>query len=151
MNSGGLIVAEIFENHIYGTEDYIPTLKTALEVVGLDLKEKKNTNLSAQYFGFVAVKENGKIIIKKVEPNSIADKNEIGVEDEISQINEKDIKNKLSESLKKIKNTATLTIKKKFSEKKITLNFGNHYKILEFKKERNATENQLIFRKIWLS
>ena len=28
---GGLKVAKIFENHIYGTEDYIPTLKTALE------------------------------------------------------------------------------------------------------------------------
>ncbi|MBT3418186.1 MAG: M61 family metallopeptidase, partial [Flavobacteriales bacterium] len=49
---GRLRVAEIFENHIYGTEDYIPTLTTALEVVGLELKEKKNPNLSAQYFGF---------------------------------------------------------------------------------------------------
>ena len=27
-------------------------------------------DLAAQYFGFIAIKENGKIIIKKVEPNS---------------------------------------------------------------------------------
>ncbi len=148
---GGLRVDQIFEDHIYGVENYIPTIKESLKIIGLKLIEKNNPNLAAQYFGFVAVKENGKIIIKKVEPNSIADKNGIGVEDEILQINGKDIKKKLSDSLKKIKNTATLTIKKKFSEKKITLNFGNHYKILEFKKERNATENQLIFRKIWLS
>ena len=64
-------MAEIFEDHIYGTEDYIPTLKNVLEVVGIELKEKKNTNLSAQYFGLIAVKEDGKVIIKKVEPNSV--------------------------------------------------------------------------------
>ena len=61
-------MAKIFEDHIYGTENYIPTLKTALEVVSIELHEKKNPNLSAQYFGFVAVKENKKIIIKKMYP-----------------------------------------------------------------------------------
>ena len=76
-----------FENHIYGTEDYIPTLKTVLEVVGLELKEMKNPNLSAQYFGFIAVKEDGKIIIKKVEPNSVTDKKGIAPEDEITKVN----------------------------------------------------------------
>ena len=40
---GGIKVAEIFENHIYGTEDYIPSLKSALEVVGVNLKEKKKS------------------------------------------------------------------------------------------------------------
>ena len=74
---GGLKVAEIFENHIYGTQDYIPTLKTALDSSWFELKEKKNPNLSAQYFGFVAVKEDGKIIIKKVEPNSVTTKMEL--------------------------------------------------------------------------
>ena len=148
---GGLRVDQIFEDHIYGIEDYIPTIKESLKIIGLKLIEKKNTNLAAQYFGFVAVKENEKIIIKKVEPNSIADKNGIGVEDEILQINGKNIKKKLSDSLKKIKNKATLNIKKKFSEKTITLDFGDHYKILELKKDENASENQLIFRKIWLS
>ena len=43
---GVLKVAEIFEDHIYGTENYIPTLKTSLEVIGLELIEKKNPNLS---------------------------------------------------------------------------------------------------------
>ena len=74
---GGLKVAEVFENHIYGTDNYIPSLKQSLDVVGLELKERDNPNLSAQYFGFVAAKENGKIIVKKVEPNSIADKHKI--------------------------------------------------------------------------
>jgi predicted metalloprotease with PDZ domain len=146
---GGLKVAEIFENHIYGTEDYIPTLKTALEIAGLELKEKANTNLSAQYFGFVAGKEDGKIIIKKVEPNSITDKNGIAPEDEITKINGKKIDGKLSDILKDCKGDVTFTIKKKFSEKTISLAIGNHYKLLELVRIKKPTEEQLILRKVW--
>jgi predicted metalloprotease with PDZ domain len=148
---GGLKVAEIFENHIYGTEDYIPTLKTALEVAGLELKEKKNPNLSAQYFGFVAAKEDGKIIIKKVEPNSVTDKNGIAPEDEITKINGENIEGKLSDILKDCKDEVTFTIKKKFSEKSISLAIGNHYELLEFMKMDEAKEEQLTFRKVWSS
>ncbi|MEC8853433.1 MAG: PDZ domain-containing protein, partial [Bacteroidota bacterium] len=146
---GGLKVSEIFENHIYGTENYIPTLKTALDVVSLELKEKGNTNLSAQYFGFVAVKENEKIIIKKVEPNSVADKNGIAPEDEITKVNGKKIEEKFTDVLKDCKKEVTFTIKKKFSEKPITLAIGNYYKLLELVKKETATKTQLILRKVW--
>ena len=146
---GGLRVAEVFENHIYGTEDYIPTLKTALEVVGIELKEKKNPNLSAQYFGFIDVKENGKVIIKKVEPNSVTDKNGIAPEDEITKVNGEKIEGKLSEILKDCKDEVTFTVKKKFSEKAIPLAIGNHYQLLEFKKKEDVTDEQLILRKVW--
>ena len=146
---GGLKVAEIFENHIYGTEDYIPTLKTVLEVAGLELKEKKNPNLSAQYFGFIAVKEDGKIIIKKVEPNSVTDKNGIAPEDEITKVNGEKIEGKLSDILKECKENVTLTIKKKFSEKTISLAVGNHYKLLELVRIKKPTEEQLTLRKVW--
>ena len=148
---GGLKVAEIFENHIYGIEDYIPTLKMALEVAGLELKEKKNPNLSAQYFGFSAVKEDGKIIIKKVEPNSITDKNEIAPEDEITKVNGKKIEGKFTDVLKECKENVTFTVKKKFSEKSISLAIGNHYKLLELVKKEDATDEQLTLRKIWNS
>ena len=146
---GGLKVAEIFENHIYGTEDYIPSLKTALEVVGLELKEKENPNLSAQYFGFIAVKEDGKIIIKKVEPNSVTDKNGIAPEDEITKINGAAIEGKLDYILKDCKEKATFTIKKKFSEKAISLAIGSYYELLEFIQLENVAEEQLTLRKIW--
>jgi predicted metalloprotease with PDZ domain len=146
---GGLKVAEICENHIYGTEDYIPSLKTALEVVGIELQEKKNTNLSAQYFGFVAVKEDGKVIIKKVEPNSVTDKNGIAPEDEITKINGEKIEGKLSDILKECKNEVTFTIKKKFSEKTTSLAIGNNYQLLEFVKSEKITEKQLTLRKVW--
>ena len=148
---GGLKVAEIFENHIYGTEDYIPTLKNALNVVGLEFKEKKNPNLSAQYFGFVAVKENQKVIIKKVEPNSVTDKNGIAPEDEITKINGKKIEGKLSDILKECKDEVIFTIKKKFSEKSISLAIGNNYQLLEFMKMDEAKDEQLTFRKVWSS
>jgi predicted metalloprotease with PDZ domain len=159
---GGLKVAEIFENHIYGTENYIPTLKTALDLVGLELKEKKNPNLSAQYFGFVAVKEDGKVIIKKVEPNSVTDKNGIAPEDEITKVNGVKIEGKLSDVwirdlniklsvMKGCKENVTLTIKKKFSEKSIPLAVGNYYKILELVKKEDATKEQFTLRKVWSS
>ncbi len=146
---GGLKVAEIFENHIYGTEDYIPTLKSAMKTVGIELKEKKNPNLSAQYFGFVAVKENGKVIIKKVEPNSETDRNGIAPEDEITKVNGKEIEGKLSDILKSCNDEVTFTIKKKFSEKEEILKIKNYYSLLELEKKDNATDDQLTLRKVW--
>ena len=148
---GGEKVKEIFKNHIYGTNNYIPSLETALDLVGLQLKEKKNANLSAQYFGFVAIKENERLIIKKVEPDSEADQNEIAVEDEITEINGIKIKNNFSDTLKECKNKVTFKIKKKFSEKEITLTIGNYYKLLEIIKIEDSSKEQLKFRKIWTS
>ena len=148
---GGEKVKEIFKNHIYGTNNYVPSLETALDLVGLQLKEKKNANLSAQYFGFVAVKENERLIIKKVEPDSEADQNEIAVEDEITEINGIKIKNNFSDTLKECKNKVTFKIKKKFSEKDITLTIGNYYKLLEIIKNEDSSKEQLKFRKIWTS
>ena len=146
---GGLNVAEIFENHIYGTEDYIPTLKKALQVVGLDLKEKKNPSLSARYFGFVVSTEDGKVIVKKVEPNSISDKNYMAPEDEITKVNGKIIDRKLADILQDCNEKASFTIKKKFSENLISLDFGNHYKLFEFIRLEKANNDQLMLRKKW--
>ena len=148
---GGEKVKEIFKNHIYGTSNYVPSLENALDLVGLQLKEKKNANLSAQYFGFVAIKENERLIIKKVEPDSEADQNEIAVEDEITEINGIKIKNNFSDTLKECKNKVTFKIKKKFSEKEITLTIGNYYKLLEIIKIEDSSKEQLKFRKIWTS
>ena len=93
--------------------------------------------------------QNGKVIIKKVEPNSVTDKNGIAPEDEITKVNDKEIEGKLSDILKYCKDEVTFTIKKKFSEKTIPLAIGNHYQLLEFKKKKDATDEQLILRKVW--
>tara|TARA_B100000900_G_scaffold93664_1_gene76903 strand:+ start:3709 stop:5415 length:1707 start_codon:yes stop_codon:yes gene_type:complete len=146
---GGSEILKIFKSHIYGIKDYVPTLKKSLQIVGLTLKEKLNPNISAQYFGFIAIKENGKYIIKKVEPNSIADKNKIGPEDEIKEINNKKIDKPLKNILKDCKKEVSFTIKNKFSEKIINLSCGNYYKLLEINTVKNISNKQLKLRKIW--
>ncbi|MEC7646713.1 MAG: PDZ domain-containing protein, partial [Bacteroidota bacterium] len=90
-----------------------------------------------------------KVIIKKVEPNSETDKNGIAPEDEITKVNGKAIKGKISDLLKDCKKEATLTIKKKFSEKTISLAVGDHYKLLELIKKESATDAQFTLRKAW--
>lgn len=146
---GGNEVKKIFIDHIYGTKDYVSSLQNALALIGLKLKEKKNPNLSAQYFGFITNPENGKIIVKIVEPNSIADKNKITPGDEITLINRKKITKPLKNYLSKEMKKATLTIKKKFSEKEITLAIGNYYRLLELRKNKTATKKQLELRGFW--
>ena len=151
VNYGGLNVAHIFEDHIYGIQDYIPTLKKSLSIIGLELKEKKNPNLLAQYLGIIGLADNENIIIKKVAPNSIADKKCIAPEDKIILINEDKIKKDVSKQIKNCKKDITLRIKKKFSEEDIKLKIGNYYQLLEIQKIENATDNQLILRKVWAS
>ena len=148
---GGLNVERIFEDHIYGTEDYIPTLKKSLEIVGLELIEKKNKNLSAQYFGFVSIKEHNEFVVKMVEPNSIADEAKIAPEDKIVKINGKNINSSMNDILKPCKDQVVFTIKKKFSEEDITLSIGNCYKLMEFEKIQDSSEEQLILQKVWLT
>ena len=144
-------VTHIFENHIDGIEDYIPTMRKSLETVGLELDEKKNPNLLAQYFGFVAIKENGKIIVKKIEPDSVADQAGIGPEDEILKLNGEDIKGDINNMLNKDIREVVFTIKKRFSEENVSLSVGNYYKLLEIIKIKNPSEDQLHLRKVWLS
>ena len=81
----------------------------------------------------------------------ISDKNEIAPEDEITKVNGEKIEGKLSDILKDCKENGTFTIKKKFSEKSISLAIGNHYKLLELVKKEDATDEQLAFRKVWSS
>tara|TARA_B110000116_G_scaffold91699_1_gene79894 strand:- start:7 stop:1710 length:1704 start_codon:yes stop_codon:yes gene_type:complete len=146
---GGEDVKKIFKNHIYGTEDYIPTLKNKLKLIGLELEESKNPNLCAQFFGFVVVKENNRFIIKKVELNSCSDKAKIAPEDEIISINGQKITGKLSDLLEDCTDKVEVTIKKKFSAMNITLQIGNFYKLLKIKESKNVSKEQLDLRKFW--
>ena len=84
---GGQNVSSVFDKHIYGTDDYTPSLKKALTTVGINLTEIQNPSATAQQFSFISVVENGKHIVKKVQENSESDLNKIVVEDEILAIN----------------------------------------------------------------
>ena len=148
---GGTKVSNIFKDHIYDTKNYIPTLNSLLSQIGLELIEKKNPNLSAQYFGFITMKENNKIIIKKIEPNSAADNQGIGCNDEIVEIENKCIDDNLNNILKKCNEKVIFKIRNKFSEKIHTIKIGNYYKLLEIKKIKKINNKQIFLQKKWLN
>tara|TARA_B100001758_G_C18403056_1_gene610237 strand:+ start:176 stop:1876 length:1701 start_codon:yes stop_codon:yes gene_type:complete len=149
INYGGAEVSKIFKKHIYGTQDYIPSLKKSLGHIGLKMKNKKNPNLLAQYFGMIAVKENNKIIIKKIEPNSIADKCAIGPEDEIICINNIEVKKDINELLKDSGKEIIFKIKKKFAVKEVKMQIGRFYNLLEITENKEAEKEQLKLRNKW--
>ena len=148
---GGTKVSNIFKDHIYDTKNYIPTLNSLLSQIGLELIEKKNPNLSAQYFGFITMEENNKIIIKKIEPNSAADNQGIGCNDEIVEIENKCIDDNLNNILKKCNEKVIFKIRNKFSEKIHTIKIGNYYKLLEIKKIKKINNKQIFLQKKWLN
>ena len=146
---GGNNIKEIFNKHVYGTKDYLPTLEKKLEYVGLQLKEKVNPNLSARYFGFLAVDQENKTIIKKVEPNSEADKMGLAPEDEIIKINGEKIQKSLNEYLKDCNQEIYISVRKKFYEKEVKLNIGNYFILHEIEIVENKNEQQLRNFNFW--
>ena len=95
-----------------------------------------------RYFGIVSQISNNKLIIKKVEPNSTADQNGIGPEDIIIEINNNKNVKDYKEILAKSDNLVSMKIEKKLALKNVELEKGNYFKLLEFKKEYNISDNQ---------
>lgn len=150
VNYGGLKVSEVFNNHVYGTEDYTPTLEDALSYVGFELVKTKNPSLSAQKFGFISIVQNGKHIIKKIQNTCEADSKGIAVDDEIISINGKTLTDsKINEIIKEEDESITLEIKKRFETVSVKLKSGEFYPIYCLKISANTTEKQLILRKVW--
>ena len=148
---GGENIMKIFNDHVYGTKNYVPTLKNQLQHIGLRLKDKKNPSLSAQFFGFLGLFQDKKIIIKKVEPNSEADKKHIAPEDQITKINGKEINKPLNEILKGCEKEVYVTIKKKFTEKEIKLTIGNYFSLKEIDSVKLKNTKQIRNFNFWIS
>ena len=147
---GGLKVSEVFSSHIYGTEDYTKSLKSALDIVGFSLVKTKNPNLSADKFGFISIQDKGKHIIKKIQNSCVADTNGIAVDDEILSINGIEIKDKkLNDVLKDVEGDVIMSIKKRFETIDVKLECGNYYPIYCLNKLEDANEQQLIYRAVW--
>ena len=147
---GGLKVSEVFNNHIYGTEEYTKTLTEALSYVGFDLVKTKNPSLSAHKFGFISIVQNGKHIIKKIQNTCEAESNGIAVDDEILSVNETAVNDsKLNEIIKDTDEVVTLEIKKRFETIKVKLDSGDFYPIFTLKMMDKASDEQLILRKVW--
>ncbi len=84
---GGIEVKEIFDKHIYGTEDYLHNLKKAFKRQGWQLDILDNTNSLEAQLGVQIISKEGSAYIYRVEIDSIADKNGIAVGDFIEELN----------------------------------------------------------------
>lgn len=147
---GVLKVSEVFSSHIYGTEDYTESLKSALEIVGFQLIKTNNPNLSADKFGFISIEDKGKHIIKKIQNSCVSDTNGIAVEDEIISVNGVETKGKkLNDMLKDINGQVEMKIKKRFETVTKHLECGHYYPIYCLEKQENASEKQLLYRNVW--
>ena len=145
---GGLEVEQIFSQHIYGTEDYLPSLKAILPKIALVLNELENPSYTARLFGFMTVKINGKTIIKKLAKHSVADKAGMAVEDEILSIEGNPIENTINDYLSENIDQVTFQVKRRFENKNITLKPGSYYPIQELQ-EVEATDELKLLRKLW--
>ena len=123
---GGEQANQIIQNHIYDTVDYTKSLKTSLSYVGLSLKKVINPSLCARYFGFMCMEENQKMIVKKIQNNSIIEQKGIAVEDELLEIDNQKVNPKnLNELLK--------------NKKQVNLKFKNRFSIIDLSLETNST------------
>ena len=75
----------------------------------------------------------------------------IAPEDEILKINGKSISNTFNETLKNFDEEISITLKKKFSEKKIRLKVGNYFILNEINFQNNRNEEQIRNFNSWLT
>tara|TARA_B110000305_G_C19453909_1_gene649664 strand:+ start:1859 stop:3592 length:1734 start_codon:yes stop_codon:yes gene_type:complete len=149
---GGEQANQIIKDHIYNKIDYTKSLETCLSYVGLELEETLNPSLSARYFGFICIEENNKIIVKKIQDNSIIEQRGIAVEDELLEVDNQKVTSKNLNELLKDKKQVSLKFKNRFSNIELNLNtnstFFNYYKIA---KQSNPSTQQIQNLNFWLN
>ena len=145
---GGLEVTQIFSQHIYGTEDYLPSLKKILPKIALQINFLKNPSLTARLFGFLTAKIEGKTIIKKMVNGSFSDKAGIAVGDEILSINGKLIEKSINDYLSEDLHEVTFQLKRRFEIKNVTIKTGRYYSLQQLK-QLEATDELKQLRKFW--
>ncbi len=112
---GGQKVKEIFEQHIYGTEDYLENLQYAFHLRGWALNKERNPNSLESRLGIQILEKEGKAYIYRVEEGASGDQNGISVGDYILELNGKKIDFSKPKSLEDI-HSFSIKLKKKFSE-----------------------------------
>ena len=145
---GGIEVAQIFSKHLYGAEDYLPSLKNILPKIALQITSFENPSHTARLFGFLTAKIGSKTIIKKVINDSVADKVDIAVEDEVLSVNGKLIEKTINDCLSEDLVEVTFQLKRRFESKYVTLKTGSYYPLQELKQAEAADELKLL-RKVW--
>ncbi|MGC6428917.1 MAG: M61 family metallopeptidase [Flavobacteriales bacterium] len=149
---GGSDVLNVINDHIYDTKDYTKSLEKCLNYVGIKLEKTPNPNLSARFFGFICLELNNKLIVKKVQNNSLIENNGVAVEDELMKIDDKKVTSKNIQQLLENKEKVKLTFKNRFSKFSITVpTNGNFYSIYKMIKNNDATKEQMQLQSTWLN
>ena len=149
---GGDKASEIITNHVYNKIDYTKSMKECLSYVGLILNEVQNPNLSARYFGFICMEENNKMIVKKIQNNSIIESYKIAVDDELLEIDNQKVTSKNLNELLKEKKQVSLKFKNRFSTINLELETkSSFYKYYEIGRNSNASAEQIQNLNFWLN
>jgi predicted metalloprotease with PDZ domain len=117
---GGEDVQEIFDRHIYGTDDYFDNLKIAFDYFGWSLQLEKNPNPLESRLGIQMMNKDGKGYIYRVEEDSLADINGIAVGDSIELLNGDNLKFE-SGAYSSDLDYFELVLQKKFETKKLKI------------------------------
>ena len=119
----GVDLTEFFNKYYYDTSDLLPELKDLLSIVGLKIKETPSGLYYENRFGFKTRYINGRSAeIIEVAPDSIADKAEMKVGDELISINGIRILGNLNEWCNYFKEeTITLTINAQNTTQQVAL------------------------------
>ena len=104
---------EIYDNYLHGSKDYTTQLKISLNYIGFDLNIEPSAIINEAAFGIKVNYENFKCIVDNIYPNSVAEQNGLGINDEIIAVNGVKINNNLTEWMSYFKDEKiTLSVKR---------------------------------------
>ncbi|HEY8404592.1 MAG TPA: PDZ domain-containing protein [Flavobacteriales bacterium] len=143
----------IFSSLVFGTDDYIPFLKEALNTVGLEMVEKELNDCAATHFGLVVDESQGKVVVRSVAEGSPADMAKLWVGDEILSVNRVSISHNFNQLLRAAEGSAEFTVLSKgVIRKRQIFADGTKYN-LRYKVRRNdaASKAQIELYTKWKS
>lgn len=146
---GGEKALAIVENHLYGTQDFRPSIDEALDLLGLQIHEDENSRFLASKIGLKGLLNNNEFHIKQVQVNSVADKSKIAEGDVIQAINGQKISKGLLASLIGV-DSLVMKLKRRFEtiDVKVSLNTQSYYQTYKvMKKEIMTIQQKMLFDK----
>lgn len=118
----GVSFKHIFDKHVYGTEDFEPSLNECLNYVGLEIQKTPSALQQESAYGFKTADAGGVSKVTLVAPYSPAWKAGLSVGDDVIAVNNYTVKNDLSNWLTCFKgNPIELTVSSQGRLKKLEL------------------------------
>lgn len=94
--AAGISLREVFNNYVYGTENFETILTECFSYVGLEMQKISSPLINESVFGFKVIEMPGSTRVSVVAPESPAWKSGLSINDEIIGINNNAVKSDLS-------------------------------------------------------